>query len=116
MNKHGTHNNHASWSETQLYLNAPRRLAGTDLVRVAKHYTNEELREQAEKYSTEDIRRDTFTHFLTGACLDYALGNSQEPDRFREAFDAERLRNLESRGDVDNRALSYLRNHKCVMP
>ncbi|KAK3677277.1 hypothetical protein LTR78_002815 [Recurvomyces mirabilis] len=104
------HNNHADWSEQQLYDNAPRRLAGTDLIHSAKHYTNDELLKQAQKFSTKVMERGAFTHFLRGACLDYALDHGQEPDGFREAFDVERLRNLEARGDVPNQTLAILLN------
>ena len=105
----GSHNDHASWSGQQLFNTAPRPLAHTDLVRVAKHYTNEELHGQAQKFCTKTIKPHTFTHTLRHAYRDYALDNGQEPDRFREAFATERLRTLEARSNVPERTLAPLR-------
>ena len=120
MNNLGTHNNHASWTEQQLYASAPRRLAGTDLVRVAEHYTNEELLVQVNKYREKDVTLNAFTKSLSEACLQYALGIGQEPDVYRDSFNAERLRNFTTRNnasqDIPDAVLNDLRSRRSIMP
>ncbi|KAK5126418.1 hypothetical protein LTR85_010654 [Meristemomyces frigidus] len=90
--------NNIDWEMDELMSQYPRQLLGSNLVRFAEYYNNEELMAQANVHRKSEYTPNNFTHLLTDTIDEHAIASGQEPDRFRDAFNIRRAANIKETG------------------
>jgi len=103
-------NDDIDWHVDELLYNHPRQLRGTNLVRVALHYSNKELLKEINEHRSPVWTKNNFTHYLSNAIDDYAIAHDNESHRYRDRYDLLRKNNLKKIRGIN------IKPKVCTMP